>query len=173
MGTCYNCMYLRRDLKKEAPFWSAGVMYYCTWFKQYVKGESDPCGQFEDRGAGERTADACYLTTACVRHRGLPDDCEELTILRTFRDGYLKKSAGGDDLIAEYYREAPALVAAIDQRPDKDGIYEEIYLKILECIELIRAGKQEEASAFYQMMSRKIKQKVMPDDAFEKGDQSC
>lgn len=44
---------------------------------------------------------------------GLPDDCHELTALRAFRDGYMSAIPGGADDIKEYYRCAPAIVAAI------------------------------------------------------------
>jgi len=40
----------------------------------------------------------CYLTTVCCQWKGLPDDCEQLTILRAFRDECVPKS-----LVKEYY----------------------------------------------------------------------
>lgn len=40
----------------------------------------------------------CYLTTVCCQYKGLPDNCEELTILRAFRDECVPKS-----LVKEYY----------------------------------------------------------------------
>lgn len=58
----------------------------------------------------------CLLTTACVRARGLGDDCIELQTLRTFRDEYVKGLPGGQEAIREYYEIAPAIVRAIDPR---------------------------------------------------------
>ena len=39
--------------------------------------------------------DGCYLTSACVMAKGLPDHCEELETLRVFRDEYLAGQPGG------------------------------------------------------------------------------
>lgn len=41
---------------------------------------------------------------------GLPDDCYELTVLRGFRDNYLKNRENGAQDIADYYRNAPQIV---------------------------------------------------------------
>ena len=32
----------------------------------------------------KKSDDDCYLTTACIRSKGLPDHCRELTLLRHF-----------------------------------------------------------------------------------------
>lgn len=37
--------------------------------------------------SSNNNSSGCYLTSACVNAKGLPDDCEELTVLRNFRDG--------------------------------------------------------------------------------------
>src|SRR6185295_8850185 len=33
----------------------------------------------------------CFITTACAQAQGLPDDCEELTVLRGLRDDYIRQ----------------------------------------------------------------------------------
>jgi hypothetical protein len=55
----------------------------------------------------------CFLTTACVKYYGLPDDCKELTILRQFRDHYMKEFKEGRQAIQEYYHLAPKIVEEI------------------------------------------------------------
>lgn len=42
----------------------------------------------------ERTSSSggCFLTSACVKSKGLPDNCYELTRLRWFRDNILAKT---------------------------------------------------------------------------------
>jgi len=57
--------------------------------------------------------EGCFLTTACVDHIGLADDCFELSVLRRFRDTVLARAAGGSEDIARYYRNAPAIVQRI------------------------------------------------------------
>ena len=71
---------------------------------KYCKGKVSPraekcphCGEPDPVGA-------CFLTTACVQYAGLEDDCEELTIMRNFRDDYLLRQDSGKQLVEEYYR---------------------------------------------------------------------
>lgn len=52
-------------------------------------GKCSPSGSKESDNGG------CYLTTACVAARGLPDTCTELQTLRAFRDGVLARQPGG------------------------------------------------------------------------------
>ena len=52
----------------------------------------------------------CYLTTVCVEHKGLPDNCYELETLRNFRDNYLVSSEGGKEIVQHYYKVAPEMV---------------------------------------------------------------
>lgn len=49
----------------------------------------------------------CFLTSACVEAKGLPDDCSELSVLRHFRDSYLAGIEEGKAEICEYYHVAP------------------------------------------------------------------
>ncbi len=87
-----------------------------------------------DKGMSDlpRPDKPCFLTTACVVARGLPDDCHELTLLRRFRDQDLRDLPGGPKLIDEYYALAPAILAAIHSRPDArrclDALYTELVL---------------------------------------------
>lgn len=88
----------------------------------------------------------CFITTACVQAQGLPDDCVELETLRAFRDGHVLRLDGGEALVADYYAHAPAIVAAIDRRPDADAIYAGLYERLVaRSVDLIRAGEADEA----------------------------
>ncbi len=75
--------------------------------------------------------DDCFITTACTATLGKPDNCEELTTLRQFRDEVLKKDDAGKQLVAEYYHIAPGIVQAINQRPDRFDVYTNIYREML------------------------------------------
>lgn len=86
----------------------------------------------------------CYITTAICKSRGLPDHCQELTMLRRYRDTYLLATEAGRGLVEEYYDTAPALVQCVDMREDAAEIYERLYQKELtECLFLIRTGQNE------------------------------
>ena len=39
-----------------------------------------------DDGSSDDNDSGCFLTTACIRAKGLPDDCMELQTLRAYRD---------------------------------------------------------------------------------------
>lgn len=105
---------------------------------------------------GERRK--CYLTTACVTHKGLADDCEELTVLRHFRDTYLINKSNGKDLIAMYYNKAPYILANIHKKKkeEEDMILESIYVIVRECVDAILNGDNEFAFRTYCDMVVKL-----------------
>ena len=93
----------------------------------------------------------CFVTTACIRARGLPDDCEELTTLRWFRDTYLRTRPDGAADIKRYYALAPALVERVNARSDAFEIWERVYLEMVQpCVQMIRRQKWEEAYLLYK-----------------------
>ena len=65
----------------------------------------------------------CFLTSACVNAKGLPDDCYELTTLRKFRDEYLSKQECGECEIAHYYHVAPAIVERINASKNSTAVF--------------------------------------------------
>lgn len=94
--------------------------YYCTKKSDYVNEDvyykycrnwdySD-CPVYKGDTSG-----GCYLTSACMYSKGLPDDCYELETLRNFRDTWLKNSEEGREIIKEYYEVAPKIVSAINE----------------------------------------------------------
>ncbi len=112
--------------------------------------------------AGTGSGGWCFVTTACVRSRGLEDDCEELTLLRKFRDGYLLNLEQGPDIIAQYYRIAPAIVASINKSPDAREIYDSLYDVIRRCVDKIKQGENEETFYIYRRMIADLVQQYSP-----------
>lgn len=104
----------------------------------------------------------CFLTSACTKARGLPDDCEELQILRHFRDGYMRSLPEGPDEIIEYYHKAPMVVETINSRPDAQAIFDRIYNElVLPCISFIKSGQLPQAHTLYRAYSRTLFQTYM------------
>jgi hypothetical protein len=92
----------------------------------------------------------CFLTTVCVNHMGLNDNCHELEVLRNFRDNYMRKQNNGDELIAEYYQIGPAIVSIINDSEFKDVILSNMYRDLVKpSINLIEQNKLEEALHYY------------------------
>lgn len=116
--------------------------------------EAIPLASIDTSAPPARGKKKCYLTTACVRYRGLPDDCEELTVLRSFRDTYIRGINGGGEMISLYYNKAPAIVAAIDKQPDPSPTYARIYQTVDACVKDIKAGNSRSALNRYMTMVR-------------------
>lgn len=94
----------------------------------------------------------CFLTTACVRHAGLPDDCEELAVMRAFRDGYLRKFEEGRVIVDHYYAVAPGIVAQIDRAPDGRRVLDGVLREVRGTARLIGRGERQAAVARYASM---------------------
>lgn len=111
---------------------------------------------------GGSSSSGCYLTTACVNTKNLPDDCRELTVLRSFRDGYLVNQPDGEAEVQEYYRTAPKIVEIIDHQNNRDEIYEDLYSNVIApCVELIEQGNNAEAYDKYKKMVKDLEKKFM------------
>lgn len=139
---CGYCCALKREKEGSSSIDSDTVHRYC-WGYHY-----EECPRYK---SGSSSSGSCFLTSACVEAKGLPDDCHELTVLRNFRDGYLSSLPTGKEEIAEYYLVAPAIVEAIKQRDNAmaifDGIYEQL---VLPCVRHIEAGENEQAHTLYR-----------------------
>ncbi len=166
MASCYDCKHFYSGASK------------CDYYGLYIGDEpvrtyyynSDEYGRSTDasecRGfislvdnSDGGSSDGCFLTSACVEHLGKADDCAELTTLRRFRDTYMKGTAQGNALVAEYYAVAPKIVEQIDASSDKDAIYDSIYGVISDCVKLIDSGDNATAQQRYAAMVNGLKTK--------------
>ena len=106
---------------------------------------------------GHESTSSCYLTTACVDFKGLGDNCEELSVMRRFRDDYVAKLPNGNELISEYYQTAPAIVSRIKASSDKAQVLSGIYVKLRTIVELVKAGNNIKAANKYSEMYKGLK----------------
>ena len=103
------------------------------------------------KGADGSSSGWCFITSACTEAKGLPDDCHELTALRSLRDGYMRSIPEGEKEIREYYEVAPLIVSAIKEREDGTQRLRELYnWMVLPCVKLIDEGKPEDAHSLYK-----------------------
>lgn len=104
----------------------------------------------------------CFITTAVCEELGKPDDCEELTAFRAFRDGYLRQCPDGEALVEEYYDIAPGIVTCIDHCGDRTQRYMEIRDRYLQpCYEDLQAGRMEACKKRYIQMVRDLEKQYL------------
>ena len=101
----------------------------------------------------------CFLTTACVVTRQLPDDCEQLTVLRAFRDNYVQHLPAGKEIIEHYYRIAPAIVAAIKRDAKRSEIFDAVFQVVCECVLAIKERRFGRALKLYRAMVRELERR--------------
>jgi len=106
------------------------------------------------------SSSGCYLTTACVVSRGLPDDCDELQTLRAFRDSYLVALPNGREEIEQYYQMAPGIVSNIDKQSNREEIWNQVYTDLVKpCVRMIHAQENEPAHQLYKAYSLALSRK--------------
>ncbi|WP_164994817.1 hypothetical protein [Candidatus Kuenenia stuttgartiensis] len=114
-----------------------------------------PWGKMEKAGGGG----LCVLATACLKFKGLPDNCKELEVLRRFRDEYLAKTPEGQQLINGYYRIVNRLVREIEEC--RTDLYEKIYKDIKEAVQYIEAREYDKAVKKYYDIINPLKEEFL------------
>lgn len=155
MGVCRDCLHFDRTDEVERIF--SSNVYRCTYLNQYVRTDGS-CSAFQQRPT--YNSGGCFLTSACVDYLGKPDDCEELTTLRKFRDEYVKNLPDGEAIVKEYYAVAPAIVQKINVLENKNDYYDYIYQTICACIKLYEFGYLEQTLVLYKEMVLKLKKEL-------------
>ena len=143
----YSCA-LKRKKEGNSSIDSDTVHRYC-WGYHY-----EECPRYKNRDSG---SSGCFLTSACVESKGLADDCRELTVLRNFRDTYMKKTESGCFDICEYYHTAPIIVEKIKLLPNAIEIFDKIYNElVVPCVKLIDNNCNDEAYRTYKDYVKKL-----------------
>lgn len=132
------------------------------WNEAQVTGLRLQKSDYEQIAGGFRKG-LCYITTAVCECQGKPDDCQELTVLRKYRDGYLMGSKEGRAMVEEYYEIAPILVLSIGMQQDPEKIYEDIYRDYLRpCVEYAKDEKNEKCMDLYAEMVDGLRRRFAP-----------
>lgn len=135
-----------------------------AWEAKY--GSAFQIATYETIAAGFRKKGLCFITTAACQHLGKADDCAELTAFRRFRDTWLANQPGGQALIEEYYRIAPAIVTAINFYGNPDAEYPAIWSTWLQpCFDALNRGDNESCFRLYCQMVRQLKVRYLKEAA--------
>lgn len=157
-----SCSYYE---SKGSWSWGGGD-YYCHKKQDYINSDIyykycrsysyDECPIYK----GGSSSGGCYLTSACVYAKGLPDDCYELQTLRFFRDSWLNRTETGRNEIKKYYDIAPRIVSRINETDDKKNTYEMIYEKMVKpCVRFIEQKQYQETLELYRNMTLLLEEK--------------
>lgn len=151
---CYSCN-VRKANGQDPEIDSDQVHKFCWTY------DHDECPLYKVRN-NSSSSGGCYLTTACVIAKGLPDDCDELTTLRFFRESFVKNMPCGESDLAHYNLVAPMIIKKIEQAENSKMIFEKIYSElVLPCVELIKNRRLESAFDFYKTYSLKLEEKYL------------
>ena len=145
----YSCA-LKRKQSGDSSVDSDTVHRYC-WGYHY-----DDCPRYKNANS---SSGPCYLTSACTEAKGLPDDCHELTVLRSFRDTYMATLPNGKEDIKEYYRCAPIIVSKVMELPNSKELFNKIYEElVVPCVNLIESGSNHEAYIKYKNYTNQLRE---------------
>lgn len=104
-----------------------------------------------------KESSGCFITSAVCTALNKPDDCEELTALRAYRDQSKEADPAIASLIAEYYRVAPLIVSIIDKDEHAASIYQNLWdSDISVTYHLVKEGKYREATLRYIDMTIRL-----------------
>ncbi len=99
----------------------------------------------------------CVITTAACQSLNAADDCEELQLLRWFRDTHLQGTAEGESIVREYYRVGPLITGSIANTADPVGIYRSLWDEyIAPSCAAIRAEQWDAARSVYVQMVKML-----------------
>jgi hypothetical protein len=146
------------QMKFGGPFssLSACQQYHQTLKAAFGKPDNEHCIYRANSVQYAKTP--CFLTTACVEHAGLYDDCDELMLMRALRDRYLDKFGDGRAVIARYYEVAPHIVECIRQAPQGHRILTWILSEVRACAQQVAHGDMEAATVRYAAMVLRLEQ---------------
>jgi len=111
----------------------------------------------------------CFITTATCLALNKGDDCDELNVLRLFRDKYIiNDDNDGIALVEEYYRIGPILVKYIDKESNPLSIYLMLWMDYIKpSYKLLNERRYSEAKMKYILMVKMLCEKynvnVKPD----------
>jgi len=93
-----------------------------------LQAQEQLAGTRAQAGAAEgRDGGMCIVTSACMKAKGLPDDCHELESLRKLRSWMSENLSDGSKMIAQYEALAPKIVKKINESANPEAIWNRIY----------------------------------------------
>jgi hypothetical protein len=119
-------------------------------------------GDYSELKSGFERKGLCFITTAVCERMDKPDDCYELKTFRKFRDTYMQQTKERQELVEEYYRIAPVIVASIDLQPNRIGKYNDIWQEYLQpCLKDMEDNYLDKCEERYAKMVQNLRAEYM------------
>ena len=162
-----NCPFFKESIafgntcsaRGKEEYVSSEYIQYCGF--HVMSADYHKCPIYQGTNESSNSG-GCYLTSACMSAKGntFLDDCEELMILRGFRDTYVKTNYPED--IENYYYIAPKIVEKIELNSESKKIFNKLYDElVIPCCELIKNHKNYEAYNKYKKYSLALYEKYV------------
>ena len=157
-------MKARDYYQKCGNFKDASVQF--VKIHERIKGEKNTRGNSNNNYQEQRAVVSversgfCFITTAACIMLNKKKDCDELNMLRSFRDEYISDGGDGDLLISEYYRVGPMIVDKIEKDWLPNGVYIQLWnYYILPSCNRIMEKDYESAKMIYVDMVKRLCEK--------------
>ena len=162
MAQCHVC---GRKLGMFAKKCRMCGKFACYENKHLIQNKGDLCVVCDEKVNGPKKKGGCFITTAVVGQLNLFDDCEYLTNMRRLRDTYMVSHPIRNQYVEYYYELAPTIVNIIENRTDKQEIYNKmLYDFIIPTSNMVENGEMEQAMQKYLDLIRYAKQIVFADN---------
>ena len=133
----------------------------CAVWRKAFKNSNISASNYEGIMEGFKNK-LCYVTTAVCTNLEKGTDCEELRLIKEFRDGYLSSTKEGLAMIEEYYDIAPTLVKRIERDKDAHDQYVSLWNTYLSpCVEYIKNGQPEICREIYCSMMEELRERYL------------
>ncbi len=103
----------------------------------------------------------CFITTACLRALGKPQDSLEFRAMKVLTKEHILKSMQGKRDYVKYGKQAPRIVQAIEARPDSREIWGRVYGKLGEISDLVFSDRREEGYQAYKNLVSELGSKTL------------
>ncbi len=160
---CGDCKNLSRKENETYKNWYTGkTTYKCTKRGDYRKIDDIACPSLvEFKDTGSYIPSGCYITTIVCEILGYEDNCDLLTVFRSFRDNVLKNNESYIPLLQEYDQVGPEISKRIIKSDSRNYIAIDAYNTFLKpCLKCINNGEVEKAVQIYQFMVAYLKSRL-------------
>lgn len=121
---CSNFYPVRNGCQVDCYLRKGASIPTCGYNNISIMQGISPCFAYAklDFEGDSRNKKGCFISTAVCKTKNLPDNCDELTTLRYFRDCHLLSDKNTQSLVYEYYEKSPKLVYKVENN-DELGLY--------------------------------------------------